>query len=168
MKAVNIPVEVVDDTAPPIDAANRLRRVRALAWFLDRAFKFGKNRRFGVEPLIGLIPGVGDWIGGVVSLYILYEGARLGLSWPVLWRMTGNILVETVIGAIPVAGDVIDFFWQANMRNVQLIDSHYRPTLKPRPLGRILFSIIAIGVVLAVLMLTVAVLLAHWIWTLLT
>lgn len=168
MKAVNIPVEVVDDSPTPSDAQNRLRRVRALAWFLDRAFKFGANRRFGVEPLIGLIPGVGDWIGGVVSLYILYEGARLGLSWPVLGRMAGNIFVEAVVGAIPVAGDIIDFFWQANMRNVRLIETHYQSRLPSRPLGRILAGIIALGVILAILVLTIAVLLARWIWTLLS
>lgn len=168
MKAVNIPVEVVHDTPPPLDAENRLRRVRALAWFLDRAFKFGKDRRFGVEPLIGLIPGIGDWIGGVISLYILYEGARLGLSWPVLLRMGGNILVETVVGAVPVAGDIVDFFWQANMRNVRLIDAHYRADAPPRPLGRILFGIVAAAIVLAVLMLSLAFLIAHWVWSLLT
>lgn len=165
MKAERAPVELVDDTPPPPDAEARLKRVRALAWFLDRLFSLGGNRRFGVEPLIGLIPGLGDWIGGALSLYILYEGARLGLSWRVLGQMGFNIFVEAIVGTVPVAGDIIDFFWQANMRNVQLIERHYAPRLKPRPLGRIVLLIGLAAFLLTFLLITMAFLVARWIWS---
>ena len=125
---VAIPISRATSTA---DANRRLRRLRALAWFLDRSIPIGPWR-VGVDPIIGLLPGVGDWIGAVLGLYLLYQGARLGLSANVLARMGGNILVETIVGAIPVLGDLFDFAWQANSRNLALVEKYYRPALKPR------------------------------------
>lgn len=120
----------------PHDAAIRLRRLRSLSWFLDRSIPLGKYR-VGVDPILGLIPGAGDWIGALLSFYVLYEGARLGMPTPVLVRMGGNILVETVVGAVPFLGDLFDFVWQANTKNLALIERHYRPELRGRPMRRI-------------------------------
>ncbi|HEX2855233.1 MAG TPA: DUF4112 domain-containing protein [Opitutaceae bacterium] len=116
----------------PTDQAARLRRLRHLAWVLDRSIPIGGGRRIGIDPLIGLVPGAGDWLGAVLSLYVLYEAARMGLPVAVLTRIAGNIAIEALIGAIPVAGDMFDFVWQANMRNLQLVERHYQPTLRPR------------------------------------
>lgn len=116
------------------DATRRLRRIERLAWVLDRSIPLGRWR-IGLDPLLGLLPGFGDWIGALLSLYVLYEGVRLGLRGGVLVRMTLNILVETVVGAVPVLGDVFDFAWQANTRNLALIRRHYRPGLEPRSLA---------------------------------
>jgi hypothetical protein len=121
---------------PATEAQRRLRRLRSLAWFLDRSIPLGKWR-IGVDPLIGLLPGAGDWIGSVVSLYVLYEGARLGLPLRVLTRMGGNIFVEAIVGAVPLLGDVFDFAWQANARNVLLIEQHYRPGMRARALRKL-------------------------------
>ncbi len=118
------------------DAARRLQRLDRLSWALDRSIPVGKWR-FGLDPIIGLIPGAGDWIGAMLSLYVLYEGARLGVRGPVLMKMTGNILVETIVGAIPVLGDLFDFAWQANTRNMALIRQHHRPEVKPRSFRRV-------------------------------
>jgi hypothetical protein len=139
-QAYRMPVSEVDE---------RLRRVRRVAWVLDRSIPLGGGYRFGLDPLIGLIPGAGDWLGAVLSLYVLYEGARMGLPVPVLVRMGGNIAIESIFGAVPVIGDVFDFVWQANVRNVQLIERHYQPTLQPRSLASIA---LALGVFVAVLM----------------
>ncbi|MES2697230.1 MAG: DUF4112 domain-containing protein [Verrucomicrobiota bacterium] len=122
------------------EAAARLRRLRALAWFLDRSISIGKWR-VGFDPLIGLIPGVGDWVGAMLSFYVLYEGARLGLPISVLTRMAGNILVEAVIGAVPILGDLFDFAWQANTRNLALVEGHYHADFSTRPLRRIGFAL---------------------------
>lgn len=135
-------------SAPRVDAAMRLIRLKRLAWFLDRSIPVGRWR-IGVDPIIGLLPGAGDWIGALLSLYVFYEGARLGMPRPVLARMAGNILVETIVGAVPVLGDLFDFAWQANTRNMQLIERHYRPELRSRPLGRIWVG--AVGFALLVL-----------------
>lgn len=122
---------------PRSDPANpghaRLRRLERMAWLLDRSIPIG-NHRIGLDPLLGLLPGIGDSIGALLSLYVLYEAARLGAPGPVLLRMTGNILVETVLGAFPVLGDAFDFVWQANTRNLRLIHHHHAPNWQPRSL----------------------------------
>ncbi len=130
-------------------AERRLRRLRGLAWVLDRSIPLGRWR-IGLDPILGLLPGAGDWIGAVLSLYVLYEGARVGTPKSVLARMAGNILVETVVGSVPVLGDLFDFAWQANMRNLALVEQHYRPGIEPRSLGWVwvaiaVFALIVIG-----------------------
>ena len=126
----------------PPEAEKRLKRLRALAWFLDRSIPVGPWR-VGLDPIIGLLPGAGDWIAAGLSVYVLYEGARLGLPASVLTRMAGNILVEAIVGTIPVAGDMFDFAWQANMRNVRLVEEHYRASLPPRTGRKVGFIVLA-------------------------
>lgn len=125
-EATRIPREI------PVDAVKRLRRLRALAWFLDQSVRVGRNGRFGLDPVLGLIPVVGDWLGAALSMYVVYEALLLGLPWRVLGRMLGNIAIEAVIGAVPVAGDIFDFVWQANTRNLQLVERYYHPRFSPR------------------------------------
>jgi hypothetical protein len=134
----------------PREADRRFRRLRGLAWFLDRSIPIGKWR-IGLDPIIGLLPGIGDWIGSLLSLYVLYEGARLGMPARILTRMTGNILVETVIGSIPLVGDLFDFAWQANTRNMQLIEQHYRPGYSPRSLHSIWLAVLFVTLVVLAL-----------------
>lgn len=148
--ATSIPPLPPEPTDPA--AARRLRRLRWLAWILDGAIPVGPWR-IGIDPLLGLIPGLGDWLGAVASGYIVYEAARLGVPGPVLLRMVGNILVETIIGIVPVLGDAFDFAWKANLRNIDLIDRHYRGAVSARPAGKIgiavgifLFAVLAVFV----------------------
>lgn len=127
----------------PAEAEIRLRRLRRVAWILDRCIGVGGKARFGLDPLIGLIPVAGDWVVAVLSLYVVYEGLRLGLPWPVLGRMLVNIGVEALVGTIPVVGDVFDFVWQANTRNLQLVERHYHPRLRARS-GRAIALVVAV------------------------
>jgi hypothetical protein len=134
----------------------RLRRIRSLAWLLDRSIPIGGGRRIGLDPIIGLLPGAGDWLGAALSFYVLYQGARLGVPRAVLGRMAGNILVEAVVGAVPVLGDLFDFVWQANHRNLKLVEQAYRPTLRPRSFREIwlvlaLFAVAFLGLLAALL-----------------
>jgi hypothetical protein len=131
---------------PSGEAAKRLGRLRSLAWFLDRSIPIGKWR-IGVDPLIGLLPGAGDWIGALLSIYVVYEGARLGLPLRVLGRMGGNVLVETIFGAVPVLGDVFDFAWQANARNVALIEQNFRPGMRARGLRKLWLAVLVFALV---------------------
>lgn len=141
---------------PRFDPANsghvRLRRLERLTWLLDRAIPVGRFR-IGLDPIIGLLPGVGDAIGAVLSLYVLYEGARLGAPGHILVRMALNILIEAIIGVIPVLGDAFDFIWQANSRNMRLIRQHHRPDWRPRPLRAVWISVL----VAAILVLSVVI-----------
>jgi hypothetical protein len=115
----------------------RLERLRSLAWLLDRSIPIGGGRRIGLDPILGLLPGVGDWAGALLSLFLLYEAARMGMSMKVLSRIAGNILIESIVGTIPIAGDLFDFAWQANMRNMKIIEANFHRELRPRSLASI-------------------------------
>jgi hypothetical protein len=108
-----------------------------------------------------LIPGIGDWAGAALSLYIVYEAMRLGLPWPVLGRMVANIAIESLVGTLPVAGDAFDFYWQANARNLRLVEQHYSPKLKARPFRSVPLFIGALALFL-VAMLAATLALAAW------
>lgn len=126
------------------DARKRFRRLDRLAWVLDRSIPVGRWR-IGLDPILGLMPGAGDFIGTLLSLYVLYEGARLGAPRGVLLRMGGNVLVESVVGVIPFLGDAFDFMWQANTRNMRLIHRHHGPDWRPRSLGKVWLTVLIVG-----------------------
>ena len=109
--------------------ADDLRRLDKLSQLLDNAFTIpGTRFRMGLDGIIGLIPGIGDAAGAVLSLYLIFQAARLGLPVSTLLRMVGNVALETVVGAVPVVGDIFDVVWKANIRNMALLRGH-------RPLG---------------------------------
>jgi len=141
-------------------AEQRLQRV---AWVLDEAFRIpGTQQRFGLDALIGLIPGVGDTIGALLSTYIIVEAARRGASVWTVARMLGNVAVETLIGAIPLFGDLFDVVFKANIRNLALLGDALERDAPPRDPQGVLrlatFLIVATMLTLlgATLLLTVA------------
>lgn len=98
------------------------QRHQQLAELLDSKFRIpGTEIRFGIDPIIGLVPGLGDWLGGLISLYFLVQAAVLQARIPVLLRMLLNILLDLVIGSIPLLGEVFDVGWKANLRNAELL-----------------------------------------------
>ena len=114
---------------PPPDRARlerALARLRRLAILLDAAFVIpGTTVRIGWDPLIGLIPGAGDALTAVLSLYIVVAAWRLGVRPGLLARMVINIAIDVGLGTVPVAGDVFDALWRANLMNVALIERHF-------------------------------------------
>ena len=91
------------------DRAAVARRLQRLAWLLDSALHIpGTNIRLGLDALIGLIPGVGDAISAAISAYIVVEAARLGASRRIITLMVANIAIDTLVGSVPVLGDLID------------------------------------------------------------
>ncbi|NVN29947.1 DUF4112 domain-containing protein [Endobacter medicaginis] len=103
----------------------RLKRLRRLAWLLDSAVGIPNTKfRFGLSGLIGLTPVAGDAAISALSLYIVYEGYRIGLPRAVLMRMLANVGIEATVGAVPVIGDVFDVAFKANMRNLSMIEAH--------------------------------------------
>jgi hypothetical protein len=108
----------------PQDEA-RLKRVRLLSRLLDEQFRIpGTTYRVGLDGLLGLIPGVGDAAGALLSAYILYEAIRLDAPKTVLLRMVANIGIDTVVGAVPVVGDIFDIAWKANKKNAALLHAY--------------------------------------------
>ena len=100
-------------------------RVRALARILDSAMRIpGTRITFGLDPVIGLIPGFGDLAGAVLSGYIVITAARLGAPRSVLAKMMLNLGTDALVGSIPVLGDMFDVGFRANIRNSELLDRH--------------------------------------------
>jgi hypothetical protein len=120
---------VFERALPTPEAASRLARVKRLAWLVDAAFVLpGTRFRFGLNSLIGLAPGGGDAILGLISLYIVREAAALGVPRHLVMRMIGNVAVEVVGGSIPVLGDLFDVALKANLRNIRILEDHLRAT----------------------------------------
>ncbi len=107
------------------DYARELQNLRRLAHLLDETFRIPIiGYRIGLEPILGLIPVVGDISGFIVSGYLIVRAARLGVPRSLVARMVGNAVIDAVVGSIPVVGDVFDFFWKVNKRNVRLLERH--------------------------------------------
>ncbi len=105
--------------------ASRLARLRRLAWLIDGVFSLpGTQFRFGLNSLIGLLPVGGDAVLGIISLYIIYEAAQLGLPKWKLARMLANVGVEVLGGSVPILGDLFDMALKANLRNLRIIEDH--------------------------------------------
>ena len=100
-------------------------RVEAMEKLLERAFVIpGINRPIGLDSLVGLIPVVGDIATALMGAYIVWEARNLGMSKLQLSRMAANVGIDTALGAIPFAGDVFDFFWRSNTKNLKIIRKH--------------------------------------------
>ncbi|GAB5451265.1 MAG: hypothetical protein Hals2KO_15930 [Halioglobus sp.] len=104
-------------------AASSLPGLRRLAHVLDSSVRLPGGYRIGLDGFIGLVPVAGDALSAVISTWIVVQGARLGASVPTLMRMMMNVLIELVVGVIPVLGDLFDFAWKANNRNVRLLEA---------------------------------------------
>lgn len=122
-----------------------LRRVQLVATVLDDAIRVpGTDFHIGIDPIIGLMPGVGDLLGGVASLYIILEAARAGAPASVLARMAGNVGIDTLVGSIPVLGDAFDFGWKSNTRNARLLARHLEePTGTRRASTALVLAVLA-------------------------
>jgi hypothetical protein len=102
-----------------------LMRLEGLGKLMDGAFEIpGTNVRIGIDAVIGIVPGIGDVISGLMSSYLIWEARRLGVSKWVMARMVANTMIDTTIGAIPIAGDVFDVMFRANMKNMALLRRH--------------------------------------------
>jgi hypothetical protein len=108
--------------ARPRSRADRVARLDALATLLDTAFIIpGTNVRFGLDALIGLVPGIGDAITTAMSLWIVHEAHQLGAPGHLIARMLGNVALDGVVGAVPIIGDALDVVWRANRRNMRIL-----------------------------------------------
>lgn len=100
-----------------------LAQARRIATLLDTQFRIGKFR-FGVDPLMNLAPGIGTGVTTALSLYLFWIALSLGLPKTVYMRMVWNILLDFILGAVPVMGTVADFFYKANMKNLELLEDY--------------------------------------------
>lgn len=120
--------------------------------------------RFGLDPLIGLIPGIGDWITGAVSFLILVAGWRRGLPRVALTRMVVNIGIDSLVGTVPVLGDLFDVGWKSNRKNFTLLQVYREPQRRSQTWRDWAFLLALVGTV-GLLLVTPVVLLflvIHW------
>ena len=124
----------MDQTSPaPSRLKSDVSGLRQLARLLDAAVRIpGTNIRFGLDALLGLIPGAGDIAGGLLSAFIILQAANHGAPASVLARMVMNVAVDSIVGAVPVLGDLFDVGWKSNTRNMDLLDRYVtRPQATP-------------------------------------
>lgn len=107
------------------EVAQRLKALRSLKSWLDEAFRVpGTSLRFGWDPLIGLVPWVGDLLTAFMSGAIVLQAHSMRLPRVVQLRMLGNVAIDLVAGAIPLIGDAADFVWKSNTKNFALLEQH--------------------------------------------
>jgi hypothetical protein len=150
------PMTVPKKTVPPSSPAMAIPAVRQLRQFshlLDNVIRVpGTSYRIGLDPILGLIPGGGDLVGGVFSAYIMFRAFQLGVPQKTLVQMAANIALETVVGTVPVAGDLFDMAWKANVKNVELLERQLNiPTPDQKPANPWFFLLLIAGLLLLVL-----------------
>lgn len=148
-------------------ASPAAREIRRLAWLMDESVRLPGGWRIGLDGLLGLIPGVGDAMGLATSGYILLRARRFGVPRIVMARMIANVLLDALIGAIPVAGDLFDFAFKANRRNIALMEQYLTDERRTRrsSWGRVLLVAAAV-LASTVLVLFLAFSFIQWIWEL--
>jgi hypothetical protein len=131
---------------------------------MDTAFRVpGTQFRFGVDPLLGILPGVGDVLGGFFSGYILYVGIRAGAPRSVLLRMFFNVTTDTLFGAIPLVGDLLDAGWKANTRNVHLLERYLENPGQTAAASRTFIFLLVVALVLLIVgTILIAALVVRW------
>ncbi len=147
---IHIPEVIDPDEKLPAD----LLALRKFAFFMDEAFRVpGTRIRVGLDALLGLIPGVGDIIGALLSTWIIAGALRHRVPARKIARMVMNIVIDLVGGAVPLAGDVFDFLYEENMMNMRLLEAHRdrrRPPRSTKSIALTLALIVAFVFVLAV------------------
>ena len=110
----------------PFANNKQLRHLETLAKLMDNQFRVpGTNFRFGLDAIIGLIPGAGDLTTFGISGFMVFIMAQNGASGAVLAKMILNVLIDTLIGSIPILGDAFDFGFKSNTKNIKLMKEHY-------------------------------------------
>lgn len=118
---------------PGVADRRGLELLRRWARLFDSAFQIpGTGIRFGIDPILGLIPGIGDLTSPVLSLFILWHAARLRVPKIVMARMVLNALIDGLAGAVPVVGDAFDFAWKASAWNMALLERYAMPDTPAR------------------------------------
>jgi hypothetical protein len=105
-----------------------LELLKRWARIFDSQFRIpGTQVRFGIDPILGLVPGVGDLASPILSMFMVWHGTRLRVPKVVLARMVLNALIDAAAGVVPVVGDLFDFGWKATAWNLALLERHAMP-----------------------------------------
>jgi hypothetical protein len=160
------PTQTMPDPAPDPSRARVARaRMEKLAWLLDGMVRVpGTRFRFGLDSIIGLVPGIGDAVGLLLGATILYESVRAGAPRPLIARMLGNSLADAIGGLVPGIGDLFDFAFKSNKLNAKLLTEHLDGLLESPAPPPVRGSRL-VAIVLVVLFLAAAVVPLYLFWT---
>jgi len=140
----------------PTRPAADISGLQQLARLLDAAVRVpGTNIRFGLDALLGLIPGAGDIAGGLLSSFIIAKAANLGAPRSVLARMVMNVAIDSIVGAVPILGDIFDVGWKSNTRNAALLERYATAPAATRRTSR-LTVVVAVAAVLLIVVAMIA------------
>lgn len=170
MSAAREPEVIPPDAPWPSAAADEEtflsdENLEHLVALLDDIFRIPMTGiRFGLDPVIGLIPGVGDWITGAISFLMLVAGWRRGLPRVALARMVVNIGIDSLVGTVPVVGDIFDVGWKSNRKNFTLLQAYREPKRRSQTWRDWAFLIALTGTVglLLVAPFVLLILMIHW------
>jgi hypothetical protein len=110
----------------------RLKALKHISRLLDSAFVLpGTDIRFGLDPLLGLVPGLGDLASPLFAIALLWQSRDLGIPRVVQLRMTFNVAIDALVGLLPIAGDIFDVAWKANDRNLALLERYAYEQRRP-------------------------------------
>ena len=127
-----------------------LEALRNVAQMLDSAFVVpGTSYRFGLDPILGLVPGLGDLVSPLFTIGILWQARELALPRIVQLRMIFNVAIDSLVGAVPLLGDLFDFAWKANKMNLALLERHAQEE-RPASAGDWLFVVLMVALVVLV------------------
>lgn len=141
--------EIPTEVLPPNEIAFERdeRFIRFVSQLMDTMFVIpGTNIRFGLDPIIGLLPGIGDSADAIISAFLISRAARYNVPKIVLSRMAANVLINTFGGALPIVGDAFSVWWKSNVMNYELLRKHASPQRAVRSTkGDWIFVIALIG-----------------------
>ena len=154
----------------PDGYAPRLKRLHQLSRLLDNIITIpGTQVGIGLDPIIGLLPIGGDALGLIFSFYIIIEAAQLGVPAATLGRMVMNVIVDSLVGAIPMLGDLFDFAWRANNYNIILLEAALKSPHQNKKADNSFILIFSIGLfLLAIVLISIPVILIRILWQVFT
>jgi hypothetical protein len=144
----------------------KLQKLRKISDLWDRSLSVpGTNFKVGLESLVGLLPVGGDVIGILLSVYILFQAIQFRLPPSILFRMLFNILLDGVVGSVPIVGDIFDTTWKANTKNVNLLEAHIREPIKSQKTNKwFLLAFFGAIALVVVSLISISILLVWLVW----
>jgi hypothetical protein len=145
-------------------ADDPLAHARTITRLLDSVARVpGTSFRFGLDPIVGIIPGLGDVAGAALSGYVVLLASRMGAPTSVLVRMLGNVALDTAVGTVPLLGDLFDAGFKSNTRNLALLERHLAvPAATHRASRLVVWLTLLALLLLAIGGIVVAVLVVRW------
>lgn len=139
--------------------------VRKVSWWMDEKFQVpGTSFRFGLDPIINFVPFIGDAIGFVISMLLVVIISKNGASSKVIAKMVLNVILDALLGGIPVLGLLFDFVFKANERNIRLLEEHYFEDKNHGSAAGIILTILGIFLLLFFLFLYLVWKIVDWLW----